>query len=84
MIIDYLFTEVLALLTWLFDFLPTATLPDGVIMILGIVKNTLELIAVMLPMDTLLSILDQVIFVETIILGFKLVNFVANKARGSG
>ena len=84
MIVDFLFGQFLALLTWLFDFLPTATLPYGVIFILGIVKNTTELIAVMLPMDTLLYILEYVLFIEGAILVFKIVNVVTNKLRGSG
>jgi hypothetical protein len=84
MIIDFLFGQFMALLSWLFGFLPTATLPSGVISFLGVIKNGIELIAIMLPMSTLLTIFNLVLFIEATILIYRIVNEVIKKLRGSG
>lgn len=84
MITSAIFLFFFELMNWMLGFLPTATLPAGIINVLAVMHHGIALVWLVLPMSTFLTVFYVALATETAIQGFNLAVFVYNKLRGSG
>ena len=84
MIANFFLTAFYAILWPVVSLLPVATLPTGVSDTLAVAHQGVGLLWLVFPIDAALTAVGIVLVLETLILGFRIGDFLFNKIRGSG
>lgn len=84
MLIEYIIDLFFNLLLWALSWLPLATFPAEVYDVLHIIRDGLNIVYLIFPIDTIMQVVLLVLTIEISIMTYKIANEIYNKSRGSG
>jgi hypothetical protein len=72
------------IISWIASKMEVASFPDEIYIFFDAVTTGINMLWLLIPMETILIIVVSVVSIETSIMAYRLANWVGNKLRGSG